>query len=151
LIKVRGLGRLARRDFLVLGEVPIPSAGESTRLRAQLDLDWTSGPLTLLVSRSAPDGNGDFSLEFKVLIENQSRQFLKVVTLKGQLIDAEGVEIQSDETEREIPPESGVLYSSSFYSANSCKLEGAKAIFSLKALIPVAAFEATETTELGEV
>jgi len=95
---VRGLGRLARRDFRVLGEVAIPGPGESARLQTSLDLGWNSRPLTVLVSRSAPDGDGDFSLEFKALIENTSSQFLKAVTLKGQLIDAEGVEIQSDET-----------------------------------------------------
>ncbi|MEI7951966.1 MAG: hypothetical protein WCH37_04715 [Synechococcaceae cyanobacterium ELA182] len=150
LIKVRGLGCLARRDFRLLGDVSIPPAGDSTRLSAQLDLDWTSGPLTLLVSRSVPDGDGDFSLEFKILIENQSSQFLKAVILKGQLIDAEGVEIQTVETYREIPPEEAVFYSSSFSDAKLAQLERAKAIFSLKALIPVAAFEATETAELGE-
>lgn len=149
-ISVRGLGRLARRDFRVLGEVDIPGPGESARLQASLDLGWNSGPLTVLVSRSAPDGDGDFSLEFKALIENTSSQFLKAVTLKGQLIDAEGVEIQNDETEREIPPESAVLYSSSFYNAKATQLSGAKAIFSLKALIPVAAFDASETAEVGE-
>lgn len=149
-ISVRGLGRLARRDFRVLGEVAIPGPGESARLQASLDLGWNSGPLTVLVSRSAPDGDGDFSLEFKALIENTSSQFLKAVTLKGQLIDAEGVEIQSDETEREIPPESAVLYSSSFYNAKAGQLSGAKAIFSLKALIPVATFDASETAEVGE-
>jgi hypothetical protein len=150
IISVRGVGRLARRDFRVLGEVPIPAAGESARLTAELDLDWTTGPLTILVSRSAPDGDGDFSLEYKALIENTSAQHLKVVTIKGQLIDAEGVEIQNDETERELPPETGVHFSSSFYSAKAGQLEGAKAIFSLKALIPVASFDASETAEIGD-
>ena len=149
-IKVRGIGKFARRDFRLLGEVTIPAEGASTRLSTSLDLGWTSGPLSILVSRSAPDADGDFSMDFKALIENQSNQYLKVVTLKGQLIDADGVEIQNDETEREIPPESAVLYSSSFYNAKAAQLEGAKALFSLKALIPVASFEATETTEVGE-
>ena len=146
----RGIGKLTRRDYRVLGEVAIPTAGESTRLSTQLELDWFSGPLTVLVSRTAPDGDGDFSLEFKALIENQGDQYLKCVVLKGQLIDSEGVEVQNDETEREVPPQSAVLYSSSFYNAKAGQLEGAKAIFSLKALIPVASFEATETTEVGE-
>lgn len=149
-ISVRGLGRLARRDFCVLGDVAIPGPGESTRLQTSLDFGWSSGPLTVLVSRSAPDGDGDFNLEFKALIQNISSQFLKAVTLKGQLIDAEGVEFQSNETEREIPPESAVLYSSSFgYNAKAGNVNGAKAIFSLKALIPVATFDASETTEVG--
>jgi uncharacterized protein YcfL len=149
-VKVRGVGKLARRDFLLLGEVAIPAAGSSTRLTTNLDFSWNSGPLSVIVSRSAPDADGDFNLEFKALIENQSNQYLKVVTLKGQLIDADGVEIQNDETEREIPPETAVLYSSSFYNSKSGQLEGAKALFSLKALIPVGSFEATETTEVGE-
>lgn len=147
-VTVRGLGCLARRDFRVLGEVPIPGPGESARLKAGLDLDWSSGPLTVLVSHSSPNEYGNFSLEFKALIENKSAQFLKAVTLKGQLIDSEGVEIQSEETEREIPPETAVLYSSSFYDAKVGQLVGAKAIFSLKALIPVATFEASESTEV---
>jgi hypothetical protein len=149
-ISVRGVGCLTRRDFRLLGEVAIPAAGESVRLRSDLGLGWSSENLTILVSRSAPDGDGDFSLEFKALIENKSSQFLKVVSLKGQLIDAEGVEIQNDETEREIPPESAVLYSSSFYSTKASQLEDAKAIFSLKALIPLSVFDALETTELSE-
>lgn len=149
-ISVRGVGRLARRDFRLLGEVAIPAAGESTRLKTDLDLGWSSGPLTLLVSRSIPDGDGDFSLEFKALIENTSSHYLKAVTLKGQLIDAEGVEIQYDDTEREIPPETAILYSSNFYSAKASQLEGARAIFSLKAMIPVATFDTRETTEIGE-
>lgn len=149
-ISVRGVGRLARRDFRVLGEVAIPAAGESARLTADLDLGWSSGPVTLLLSRTTLDGDGDFSLDFKALIENASSQYLKVVTLKGQLIDAEGVEIQNDETERELPPETAVLYSSGFYNAKAGQLEGAKAIFSLKALIPLASFDASETAEIGE-
>lgn len=146
-ISVRAHGRLARREFRVLGEVAIPYPGESARLQASLDLDWNSSPLTILISR---DPDGDQSLEFKALIENTSSQFLKAVILKGQLIDAEGVEIQSHETQREIPPESAVLYSSSFYNAKAGQLDGARAIFSLKAMIPVASFEAIESTEIDE-
>lgn len=149
-ISVRGIGCLARRDFQILGEVPIPAPGESSRLKANLDFSWASGPLTICVSRSIPDSDGDFRLEFTALIENKSDQYLKVVTIKGQLIDAEGVEIQDDDTEREIPPHTPVLYSSSFYNAKAGQLEGAKAIFSLKALIPVATFDTQETTEVGE-
>ena len=151
-LKARGVGKLARRDFLLLGEVAIPDAGSSTRLTTNLDFSWTSGPLTIILSRSDQDADGNFSLEFKALIDNQSNQYLKVVTLKGQLIDADGVEIENDEEEREIPPETAVLYSSSFYNTNTflSRLDGAKALFSLKALIPVGSFEATETIEVGE-
>jgi hypothetical protein len=148
-ISVRGVGHLARRDFRLLGEVAIPAAGESARIKTDLDLEWTSGPLTLIISRSVPDSDGDFRLEFKALIENTSSQYLKAVTLKGQLIDAEGVEILYDNTEREIPPQTAILFSSSFY-AKASQLEGAKAIFSLKAMIPVCTFDARETTEIGE-
>ena len=150
LILVRGIGCLARRDFRLLGEVPIPGPGESARLKTSLDLDWSSGPLVVLVSRSATDEEGDIRLEYKALIENTSTQFLKVVTIKGQLVDAGGVEIQNDETEQEVPPETAVFYSSNFYGAKAGQLDGAKAIFSLKALIPVATFDANETTEVGE-
>jgi len=149
-ILVRGIGCLARRDFRLLGEVPIPGPGESARLKTSLDLGWSSGPLVVLVSRSATDEEGDIRLEYKVLIENTSTQFLKVVTIKGQLVDAGGVEIQNDETEQEVPPETAVFYSSNFYGAKAGQLDGAKAIFSLKALIPVATFDANETTEVGE-
>jgi len=149
-ICVRGLGCLARRDFRLLGEVAIPAAGESTRLKTELDLAWTSGPITVLVSRSVPDSEGDFSLEYKVLIENASTLHLKVVTLKAQLIDAEGIEIDNNENSQEIPSESLVLYSNSFYSVKSAQLEGAKAIFSLKAMIPVATFDANEIAEIGK-
>lgn len=149
-VLVRGIGCLARRDFQMLGEVPIPGPGESARLQTSLDLGWSSGALVVLVSRSVTDGDGDFRLEYKALIENTSTHFLKVVTIKGQLIDAGGVEIQNDETEQEIPPETVVFYSSNFYGAKAGQLDGAKAIFSLKALIPVATFDANETTEVGE-
>ncbi len=149
-ILVRGIGCLARRDFRLLGEVPIPGPGESARLKTSLDLGWSSGPLVVLVSRSATDEEGDIRLEYKALIENTSTQFLKVVTIKGQLVDAGGVEIQNDETEQEVPPETAVFYSSNFYGAKAGQLDGAKAIFSLKALIPVATFDANETTEVGE-
>ena len=149
-IGVRGVGCLARRDFRLLGEVFIPAAGESARLKTELDLGWTSGPLTVLVSRSVPDSDGDFSLEYKVLIENASSKHLKVVTLKAQLIDAEGVEIESNEISQEIPAESFVLYNSSFYSAKASQLEGAKAIISLKAMIPVSTFDVNETAEIGK-
>ncbi len=149
-ILVRGIGCLARRDFRLLGEVPIPGPGESARLKTSLDLGWSSGPLVVLVSRSATDEEGDIRLEYKALIENTSTQYLKVVTIKGQLVDAGGVEIQNDETEQEVPPETAVFYSSSFYRAKAGQLDGAKAIFSLKALIPVATFDANETTEVGE-
>lgn len=149
-ILVRGIGCLARRDFQLLGEVPIPGPGESARLKTSLDLGWSSGPLVVLVSRSATDGDGDFRLEYKVLIENTSTQFLKVVTIKGQLIDAGGVEIQNDENEQEVPPETAVFFSSNFYGAKAGQLDGARAIFSLKALIPVVTFDANETTEVGE-
>ena len=144
-IGVRGLGSLARRDFRLLGEIPIPAAGESRRLTADLSLSWNAKPIKILVARSTLDGDGDFRLEFKALIENTSNQFLKVVTLKAQLIDAEGVEIQNDETEREIPAGTGTFFESNFYNVNSSQLEGAKAIFSLKALIPVDVFDITET------
>ena len=149
-ILVRGIGCLARRDFRLLGEVPIPGPGESARLHTSLDLGWTSGPLVVLVSRSAVDENGQFMLEYKALIENTSTQFLKVVTFKGQLIDAGGVEIQSDQTDQEVPPQTAVIYSNSFYGVKAGQLDGAKAIFSLKAMIPVATFDASETTEVGE-
>jgi outer membrane lipoprotein-sorting protein len=149
-ILVRGIGCLARRDFRLLGEVPIPGPGESARLKTSLDLGWSSGPLVVLVSRSATDEEGDIRLEYKALIENTSTQYLKVVTIKGQLVDAGGVEIQNDETEQEVPPETAVFYSSNFYGAKAGQLDGAKAIFSLKALIPVATFDANETTEVGE-
>ncbi len=149
-ILVRGIGCLARRDFRLLGEVPIPGPGESARLKTSLDLGWSAGPLVVLVSRSATDEEGDIRLEYKVLIENTSTQYLKVVTIKGQLVDAGGVEIQNDETEQEVPPETAVFYSSNFYGAKAGQLDGAKAIFSLKALIPVATFDANETTEVGE-
>jgi len=149
-ISVTGQVKLARRDFCVLGEVDIPAPGSSTRLNTNVSFDWLNGPITLLVTRSEPDSDGDFSLEFKTLIENQSNQYLKVVNLKGQLIDAEGVEITNDETEREIPPQTAVYYSSSFYNTKAGQLEGAKGIFSLKALVPVASFEASETTQIGE-
>jgi len=146
-ILVRGIGYLARRDFRLLGEVPIPGPGESARLKTSLDLGWSAGPLVVLVSRSVTDEEGDIRLEYKALIENTSTQFLKVVTIKGQLIDAAGVEIQNDETEQEVPPETAVFYSSNFYGSKAGELDGAKAIFSLKALIPVATFDANETTE----
>ena len=149
-ICVRGVGCLARRDFRLLGEVIIPAAGQSTQLKTDLDLAWTSGSLTVLISRSNPDSDGDFSLEYKVLIENASSKHLKVVILKAQLIDAEGVEIESNENSQEIPAESFVLYNNNFYSAKAAQLEGAKAIISLKAMIPVASFDARGTTEIGK-
>ena len=81
---------------------------------------------------------------------NASSKHLKVVILKAQLIDAEGVEIESNENSQEIPAESFVLYNNNFYSAKAAQLEGAKAIMSLKAMIPVASFDARETTEIGK-
>lgn len=150
-ILVRGIGSLARRDFQLLGEVPIPGPGESARLHTSLDLGWTSGPLVVLVSRSAVDENGQFMLEFKAQIENMSTQFLKVI-IKGQLIDAEGVEIQYAESDQEVPPKTAVFYPISFYGyeVKADQLNGAKAILSLKALIPIATFEARETIVVGE-
>jgi hypothetical protein len=149
-ISVTGQVKLARRDFCVLGEVEIPGPGSSARLSTNVSFDWFTGPITLLVTRSEPDSDGDFNLEFKALIENQSSQYLKVVNLKGQLVDAEGVEIANDETEREIPAQTAVHYSSSFYNTKAGQLVGAKGIFSLKALVPVVSFEASETTQIGE-
>lgn len=149
-ISVTGKVKLARRDFCVLGEVEIPGPGSSTRLSTNVNFDWFTGPITLLVTRSETDSDGDFNMEFKALIENQSSQYLKVVNIKGQLVDAEGVEIANDETEQEIPPQTAVFCSSSFYNAKAGQLEGAKGIFSLKALVPVASFEASETTQIGE-
>ena len=149
-ICVTGQVKLARRDFCVLGEVELPGPGSSTRLTTNVNFDWFTGPITLLVSRSESDGDGDFRLEFKALIENQSSQHLKVVSLKGQLIDAEGVEISNDETEREIPPKTAVYYDSSFYNVKEGQLADAKGIFCLKALVPVASFEASETTQIVE-
>ena len=149
-IKVRAVGCLARRDFAVLGEIAMPGADESACLTSNLNFGWISRPLALLLTRSAPDSDGDTNLEFMALIQNQSSQFLKVVILKGQLIDSEGVEIQNDETEQSIPPDTAVLYSSRFYGVKTGQLDGAKAIFSLKALIPVAVFDTAETTEIGD-
>ena len=149
-ICVTGQVKLARRDFCVLGEVELPGPGSSTRLTTHVNFDWFTGPITVLLSRSEPDVDGDFRLEFKALIENQSNQYLKVVSLKGQIVDAEGVEISTDETEREIPPKTAVHYYSSFYNVKAGQLADAKSIFCLKALVPVASFEASETTQIGE-
>lgn len=149
-ISVKGEVKLARRDFCVLGEVEIPGPGSSTRLTKNVNFEWFSGPITLLVSRSEPDSDGDFNLDYKVLIENRSSQYLKVVNLKGQLLDAEGIEIATDETDREIPPQTAAYYPCGFYNPKAGQLEGAKGIFALKALVPVASFEANETTQIGE-
>lgn len=148
-ISVRAVGQLCRREYIKLGELEIPATGESARLHQQVAFDWYQGPLTVLFSRTEPDSDGDFSLEFKCLIHNQTSRHLKSITLKAQLLDADGVEIESSESEEEIHAETAKLISGSFWRPKAGQIEGGKVIIALKALVPAERFEASETTDLS--
>lgn len=149
-LSIRAAGELCRRDFTPLAVVEIPGPGESVRNKKQVSFDWYSGPLTLVFTRTEPDSDGDFNLEFRCLIPNTSSRHLKSVAIKAQLLDAEGVEIDNSESEEEIAADSAKLINGSFWRPKARQLEGAKAILTLKALIPVDRFEASETTEIGD-
>lgn len=149
-LRVKATGQLCRRDYALLGELPVPKSGESIRLHQQLNFDWCSKPLTLIFSRTEPDYDGDFRLDFKCLISNTSVQHLRGVNLRAVLLDSEGLEIESDETEEEVHAESAKLISSGFWRPKASQLVGAKVIFSIKAFVPVERFEASETTDLSD-
>lgn len=142
-------GELCRRDFAVLGKIVVPRPGGSVRCQHQAEFDWYTGPLTTVLSCTSPDSDGNFSLEYRCLIPNQSNKNIKAVELKVQLLDTEGVEFDTTGYEEEIPP-SGKLINNSFWRTSARQLEGATAVVSLKALIPIATFEASETTEIGD-
>ena len=149
-ISVKANGDLCRRDFVVLGKIAVPGPGESVRCQKQVDFDWYTGPLTVVFSRTNPDSDGDFSIDFRCLIPNQSSKHLKAVEIKAQLLDSEGVEIDTSDCQEEIPVKSAKLINSSFWRPKARQLEGASAVLSLKALIPIETFEASETTEIGD-
>lgn len=148
-IDLRAIGALCRRDFVRLGEIAMPESGESVRLSTQVDFDWYSGPLTLIFSRTEPDSDGDFNLEFKCLVDNKTDQLLKAM-LKAQIIDAEGAEIETSDTEEDIRGGSAKLLSGSFWRPKAGQLEGGKVLFSLKALMPIDSFDVRETADLSD-
>ena len=148
-VTARAIVVLCRRDFIRLGEMAIPDSDSSTRLQAELNFEWHGGPATILFSRSAPDGDGDFNLEFSSLISNRTEQSLKSVILKLQLLDSEEAEIETSEAEDEIPAHSAKLLSGSFWRPKA-NLDGGKALVSLKGLIPVDRVETTEVADLDE-
>lgn len=148
-IELRAIGSLCRRDFINLGEITMPAPGESVRLSTKIDFDWHAGPLTLLFSRTEPDSDGDFSLEFKCLVDNKTDQQLKV-SLKAQMIDSEGAEIETSDTEEDVRGGSAKLLSGSFWRPKAGQLEGGKALFALKALMPIDTFDVREAVELSD-
>lgn len=148
-INVRATGVLFRRDFVRVGEIAIPAPGESARLTTQVDTDWHAGSMTIIFSRTEPDSDGDFSLEFKCLVENKSDQQVKVM-LKAQMIDAEGAEIETSDTEDDVRANSPKLLTGSFWRPKAGQLEGGKVFFSLKALMPIDSFDVRESVDLSD-
>ncbi|QPN66571.1 hypothetical protein [Synechococcus sp. CBW1006] len=149
-ISIKATGQLCRRDYALLGELPIPEPGESMRLHQQPNFDWCNKSLTVFFSRTETDSDGDFNLEYKCLIGNVGTQHLKSVIFRAVLIDSEGIEIEDKEHEEEIQAESSIFISDYFYRPKASQLVGGKVIFSIKALVPVERFEASETTSLAD-
>lgn len=146
-IIVKALTRLARRDFRLLGEMPIPEIGCVSRLSTQLDLYWHSGPLVIHAIRTNPDRDGDSSIEFRTLIENKSTQFVEAVTLRVQLIDGDGVEIECLENTTQVPLGSSTMLNVSAYRSRTIK--SGKAILTIKAFIQEIRYMAFEKTQIG--
>ena len=66
------------------------------------------------------------------------------------ILDADGVEVTTQDAVHWINPESSMMLSGSFWNPPSAgQLEGATAIFALKAFVPVDRFDASETTEIA--
>lgn len=148
-IDLRAAGAVFRRDFVRLGEIAMPGPGESTRLTQQLDTEWHSGALTVIFSRTEPDSDGDFSLDFKCLVDNKADQQIKVM-LKAQIIDADGAEIETSDTEEDVRASSPKLLTGSFWRPKASQLEGGKVLFSLKGLMPIDLFDIRETVDLSD-
>lgn len=149
-LSARASGDLCRRDFAILGKVAVPRPGESVRCQRQVEFDWYTGPLTAVISCTEPDSDGDFSIEYRCLITNKGHKHLKAVEVKAQLIDADGVEIDTSDCQEEIAATSAKLINGSFWRPKARQIEGATAVLCLKALVPVETFEASETTEIGD-
>lgn len=148
-IDVRATGELCSRDFVRVGEIAIPAPGESARLTTQIDTDWHAGSMTIIFSRTEPDSDGDFSLEFKCLVENKSDQQVKV-KLKAQMIDAEGAEIETTEAWGEVRVNSPKLLTESFWRPKTGQLQGGKVFFSLMGLMPIDSFDVRESVNLSD-
>lgn len=155
-IGVRIQGELCRRDFVKLGELEMPGPGESVRLQKNVDFEWYSGSLLLLLTWTEPDSDGDFNLEFKCLVPNTSGQRLNSVMIKTQLLDAEGVEIETSDSEDQLPAlENGAfgqaakLFTGTFWRPKARQLEGGKVVVSLRALVPIDRFEVEGSTDIG--
>lgn len=146
----RSSGYLCRRDYAVLGELSVPGPGQSSRLQKRLSFDWCSESLSLIMSRSEHDSDGNSEMEFKSLISSSCRYLLPHVEIRAVILDADGVEVTTQDAVVSINPESSTMLSDSFWNLPiGGQLEGAKVIFALKAFVPVDRFDACETTEIA--
>lgn len=147
----RSSGYLCRRDYAVLGELSVPGPGQSSRLQKRLSFDWCSESLSLIMSCSEYDSNGTSEMEFKSLISSSCRYLLPHVEIRAVILDSDGVEVTTVDAIDRINPESSMMIRGGFWhSPSDGHLEGATAIFALKAYVAVDHFDASETTEIAQ-
>ena len=126
-----------KREYIPIGEIGLPMAGEAYRLRKEINSNWGGNEINIIISRADYDSDGNSRLEYKCLIKNTTNEYLKDIELKSQLIDEYGAEIENSDSSCEIPPQEKYLIEGSFWRLNESQLANAKIIFAIKAYLPV--------------
>ena len=102
---------LYRREYLKLGEISLPQDHEvSVTLRKAVESDSLDGDILVLLSRTAPDSDGDVMVEARCGVANKSNQRLDTVLLKAEVLDEDDSVVESGESTLSLDPGSFGLH-----------------------------------------
>lgn len=119
--------------FIELPAIDVPPTGNLSGMDSVVQILPELSLQGLSIYAPQPDDDGDCNLEFKGLIANESNISLLKLVITIKITDRNGREIEKREWSEKVPPFSTASFDSSLWGIKSSKLEGAKAIVSIKA------------------
>jgi hypothetical protein len=120
-------------QFIELPAIDIPSTGILVGIESAVQILPELNLHGLSIYAPQPDDDGECNLEFKGLIANDSNISLSKLVITIKVTDRNGREVEETEWSDKVPPFSTACFDSSIWGIKSSRLEGSKAVVSIKA------------------
>mgnify|MGYP001349095029 CR=1 FL=1 len=145
-IKAEVYASFYRREFIKLGEMDCPADHETpVMMKADATIGGVSQSLVVMASRTEPDEDDESTVEVRCIIRNTTDMPLEKVSLKAELVDDEGAEIDECESAQEIRGGGISCLDPGFWNQSVSELKNARIKLSLAVFTPVDRVMATAT------
>ena len=137
-IKAEVYASFFRREFIQLGEMDCPADHQTpVTMTADAPIGGVNQSLVVMASRTEPVEDDESSVEIRCMIRNTTDMHLEKVSLKAELVDDEGADIDECESAQQVRIGGINCLDPSIWHQSTSALKNAKIKLSLAVFTPV--------------